>query len=250
MPSADPAICVVLHDVAPETWSRCERLLAAIDALGAIPLTLLVVPEYHSRRSIEREPAFVRAIERRILRGDETVLHGLFHLDDGKVSTGSPVAWVKRRCYTRGEGEFSTLSEAQAWERLQQGLGCFRRLGWPVDGFVAPAWLMSRGTRSAISRTTLRYTSTRRRLYRLPDWQPFTSPSLVWSVSTHWRRRLSAHYNHWLRQRLQHAPLLRLGLHPVDAEHPELVAFWLETLQRALATHIPMTKAAWLGSAS
>lgn len=116
-----------------------------------------------------------------------------------------------------------------------------------VHGFVAPAWLMSRDTRAALTRSPFRYTSTRERLYILPDWQPLGNPSLVWSVRTAWRRTLSARYNRWLRHRLRHAPLLRLGLHPVDAAYPETTRFWIETLQSALETRTPLIKGAWLG---
>ncbi len=247
MPHDKPAVCVVLHDVAPATWPGCERLLAGIDALGNIPVTLLMVPEYHHGEAIDQSPVFIRAIERRIIRGDETVMHGLFHLDNGAGTSRSPLDWIKRRYYTAGEGEFSVLNETLAHERLERGLGRFSRLGWTAHGFVAPAWLMSRGTRAALTRSPFRYTSTRERLYTLPDWQPLGDPGLVWSVRTAWRRRLSTRYNHWLNYRLRHAPLLRLGLHPVDAAFPEVMRFWVETLQSALETRTPMNKAAWLG---
>lgn len=247
MPPSEPAVCVVLHDVAPATWPNCERLLAQIDALGNIPVTLLVVPEYHYGEAIDASPPFIRAVAQRIERGDETVMHGLFHLDSGTGGAHSPYDKIKRRFYTAGEGEFSSLDETLAHERLAQGLERFARLGWNTYGFVAPAWLMSAGTCKALTHSPFHYTSTRQRLYKLPDWKPLGDPSLVWSVRAAWRLRLSAVYNRWLRHRLRHAPLLRLGLHPVDADHRETVRFWIETLQSALETRTPMTKADWLG---
>jgi predicted deacetylase len=189
----------------------------------------------------------MQAIETRLARGDEAVMHGLFHLDEGGEAPISPFDWLKRRCYTATEGEFSALDQSIASERLEQGLDRFTRIGWPVRGFVAPAWLMSRGTRTALTRSPFRYTSTRAHLYRLPDWQPLGSPSLVWSLRSAWRQRISASYNQWLYRTLQHTPLLRLGLHPVDAIHPQTLAFWTHTLRSALERRIPMTKAAWLG---
>ena len=40
-------LCIALHDVAPATWPRCERLLAMLDGIGARAVTLLVVPDFH-----------------------------------------------------------------------------------------------------------------------------------------------------------------------------------------------------------
>jgi predicted deacetylase len=247
MPRAEPAVCVVLHDVAPATWPGCERLLAGIDALGNIPVTLLVVPEYHHGEAIDAAPDFIRAIERRIARGDETAMHGLYHLDDGAAAARSPVDWIRRRCYTAGEGEFSALDEPRAQERLERGLARFASLGWTAHGFVAPAWLLSRGARAALTHSPFRYTATRERLYTLPDWQAFGDPGLVWSVRSAWRRMLSVRYNRWLNHRLRHAPLLRLGLHPADAAFADVTRFWIETLRAALESRVPMIKAAWLG---
>ena len=63
----------------------------------------------------------------------------------------------------------------------------FDRHGWPVAGFVAPAWLMSEGTRQALRRLPLRYTSTPQHLYRLPEFTAIQAPA-VWSARSAWRR--------------------------------------------------------------
>jgi predicted deacetylase len=242
---AEPAVCVVLHDVAPATWSACASLLRSIDALGRIPVTLLVVPEYHHGHAIDASPEFVRAIEARMVGGDEVAMHGCFHWDDVPVST--PLEWLRRRLYTRSEGEFGALGEEAAHARLARGLATFERLGWPLHGFVPPAWLLSPGARAALSASGFAYTSSRRCLYTLPDWRPHGGPSLVWSVRSRLRRRVFATLNRRLLRRQEAAPLLRLGLHPVDAHYPDVVAFWLNALRSALVTRVPMTKAAWLG---
>lgn len=81
-----------------------------------------------------------------------------------------------RRIYTH-EGEFYGLDEAEALLRLEAGLEVFDRHGWPVAGFVAPAWLMSEGTRQALRRLPLRYTSTPQHLYRLPEFTAIQAPA-------------------------------------------------------------------------
>lgn len=246
MPRAERAVCVVLHDVSPATWPACQSLLEAVDALGRIPVTLLVVPEHHRGQAIDDAPGFAKAIETRLRRGDEVAVHGCFHLDDldGKMSLADR---FMRRLYTAGEGEFAALDEATASERLARGLASFRRLGWPVAGFVAPAWLLGPGARAALGRSAFRYTSTRRDLYTLPDWQSHGSPSLVWSVRSSWRRRGSVLFNTLMRRRLRRELLLRLGLHPADAAWPAAVQFWLDTLRESLPTRVALTKARWLG---
>ncbi|MDC6679313.1 hypothetical protein OEZ78_28005, partial [Leclercia adecarboxylata] len=50
-------------------------------------------------------------------------------------------------------------------------------------------------------------------------------------------------------QRWQTAPLIRLGLHPVDMRYRFSRDYWLHTLQRLLnAGRVPQTKAAWLAT--
>ncbi|HEX8989826.1 MAG TPA: polysaccharide deacetylase family protein [Rhodocyclaceae bacterium] len=240
----DRALCVVLHDVAPATWPACARLLAGVDALGDVPVTLLVVPEYHRGVPIDADGEFVRAIGQRLERGDEVAMHGCFHWDD--VPARNPAAWLRRRLWTAGEGEFGALDESAAQQRIQRGLAPFRRLGWPVRGFVPPAWLLSDGARAALSRSSFAYTSTLGRLYTLPDWRPQGSASLFWSVRSALRRRVFGRLNGYRLAGLGDAPLLRLGIHPVDVAYPEVLGFWLRAIERSLATRAAMTKSTWL----
>ena len=70
-------------------------------------------------------------------RGDELALHGCTHRDDG-----APQGWLdglRRSHYTRGEGEFWSLSRREALARMDIGIDWFARNGWPLSGFVAPA---------------------------------------------------------------------------------------------------------------
>ena len=80
-----PGLCIAIHDVAPATWPACARLIAVLDAIGAPPATLLVVPDWHRRGAIDADAAFRRAIDARIARGDEIALHGHVHLDEARA---------------------------------------------------------------------------------------------------------------------------------------------------------------------
>ena len=238
------AVALVLHDVAPSTWPLFEDFVAAVDGLGDIPLTLLVVPDFHRQGRLDSQPAFVKIMHERLARGDELVLHGYYHDDPGPVPLRLP-EYFMRRIYTH-EGEFFRLDGDIARERLEQGLALFHRLDWPVQGFVPPAWLLGQQTRAALQTLPFSYTSSLAGLIRLPEFTTVPAPSLVWSSRSSWRRCLSLLWN---RQRLASqsgAGLLRIGVHPVDMQYPGVQAYLLKILHTLLVTRIPLTKQQWL----
>ncbi|MFJ4155895.1 DUF2334 domain-containing protein [Pseudomonas sp. NPDC089752] len=242
---APRSLMLVLHDIAPETWPDYQPFVQAVDQMGNVPMTWLVVPDFHHRNPLTRSPTFCRLLERRLARGDELALHGFYHADEGPAPR-SPGEFFMRRLYTH-EGEFYGLDQAQAMQRLEAGLTLFAQQGWPVAGFVAPAWLMSQGTREALRQLPLRYTSTPQHLYRLPDFTAYDAPGLVWSARSAWRRGLSRVVCDWQRKRWQGADTLRLGLHPVDMRHRSSREYWLRTLDDLLQQgREPLTKSAWL----
>lgn len=243
--SNSASVMLVLHDVAPETWPDYQPFVQAVDEMGNVPMTWLVVPDFHHRNLLTHSPAFCRLLERRLARGDELALHGLYHADEGPAPR-SLGEYFMRRVYTH-EGEFYGLDEAQALQRLEQGLEVFNAQGWPVAGFVAPAWLMSQGTRQALTQLPLRYTSTPQHLYRLPDFTAYEAPGLVWSARSAWRRGLSKIVSDWQCRRWRSADTLRLGLHPVDMRHRSSRDYWLQTLDKLLLQgREPLTKSTWL----
>jgi predicted deacetylase len=236
---------LVLHDVAPETWSDYRRFVEEVDALGPIPMTWLVVPDFHNRQPLEAHSGLRRRLEERLARGDELALHGYFHQDDG-AAPRTPGDWLMRRIYTR-EGEFYRLEEAPARQRLERGMGLFQRLGWPLHGFVAPAWLMSDGTRRVLRDSGLSYTSGLHHLYRLPDFQALAAPGLTWSARSAWRRGVSRLVCAGTAALHRQAPVVRLGLHPVDMRHEFSRVYWLRLLRRMLEDgRRPLTKIDWL----
>jgi predicted deacetylase len=240
-----PSLLLVLHDVAPQTSVDYQPFVEAVDALGGVPMTWLVVPDFHKHNDLQAHPDFRRLLSGRLARGDELALHGYFHCDDGPMAN-NPRDWFMRRIYTH-EGEFYNLSHEAALARLHAGIEVFHRYHWPLQGFVAPAWLMSEGTREALRQLPLSYTSDAQHLYRLPDFTAVDAPGLVWSARSAWRRGLSKLVSDQLEQRWRQAPVIRLGLHPVDMRHEFSRTYWLKTLKRLLDEgRVPMTKAHWL----
>jgi predicted deacetylase len=235
-----PGFSVVLHDVAPGTWPAYREFVDAIDRIGGVPLTLLVVPEFHHQGSIVGDAPFRNAMDARIARGDELVLHGFHHADDAPPPR-SPRDVFMRRVFTH-EGEFYAIDAATARQRIASGLAAFKSCGWTARGFVAPAWLLNDVAKVEVAAAGLAYTSDARFLIRLPSWQTVAAPSLVWSARSGWRRVLSRAWNDRQRRRHADAPLLRLGLHPVDMQHASVVRWWLDTVVALGATRVPVTK--------
>ncbi|ANQ84974.1 hypothetical protein dqs_1936 [Azoarcus olearius] len=234
------ALCVAIHDVAPATWARCERLLAVVEEVAPLPLTLLVVPDYH-RRGDGTPGWYLEALEARRARGDELALHGWVHLDESGRCHG-PREWWRRRVMTASEGEFSALTARAARFRLGVGQTWFRNHGWPLYGFVAPAWLLSPGSWETLDDSPLRYTTTADAFYLLHPRRRHASPCFAWSTRSPWREALSLRWNGRPARLAARGPM-RLALHPDDALHPRVLNQIQYLVDALLRDHEPMTKA-------
>src|SRR6185312_8014597 len=135
------------------------------------------------------------------------------HVDDGPAPH-SPAEWLKRCVLTASEGEFAALTLHEAAIRIDRGLRLFERLQWNVASFVAPAWLLGDGARTALARTTLRYTSTHAHLETLADGRRIAAPAISASTRSAWRRWSSRHWLRFARIALRDEPLVRVALHP------------------------------------
>jgi predicted deacetylase len=164
-PVDERMLCVSIHDVAPATWADCLRLVEAVRAVADIPLTWLVVPHFHFRP--EQSPAMEACLNVALERGDELALHGYSHLDT-EAGSGGLRARFLRNVYTRREGEFAALTEAEARRRLELGLDWFAARGWTPTGFVPPAWLLGEGAWRALRDAPFAYTTTFSHFHCLP----------------------------------------------------------------------------------
>jgi predicted deacetylase len=235
-------VCIVLHDAAPSTQAACVRTLAAIEKVaGDAPVTILAVPRYHDEPPSAKFEAW---LGKRARRGDELALHGCTHRDDG-----TPQGWLdglRRSHYTRGEGEFWSLSRKEALARIDVGIEWFARNGWPLSGFVAPAWLLGPGAREALVERPFEYTATLRQLVHLPDQMSVRSQSVVYSTSSAWRRSSSLAWNRFVDLAERGNPVLRLELHPRDADFAAVRRSWQAILERALRRRKPATVAGFM----
>lgn len=250
MQRPDPArraVDIAVHDVSPATWGECCELLAMLDEAGAAPISLLVIPHYHYRACAASDDAFVGAMNARLARGDELVLHGYYHLDDAPGPRNAR-DWFERRVLTRAEGEFAALDRSAAAWRIARGIALFRRLDWPLAGFVPPAWLLSAGARVALTQCAHRfeYVTIRSGIFHLPEWRLERTANLCYSPGSALRRAMSVcaiQRELYLSRRV---PLLRLSLHPQDARVPGVVRHWRNLVDAALAQRAVVTKRDWV----
>ncbi|HEU4621905.1 MAG TPA: polysaccharide deacetylase family protein [Burkholderiaceae bacterium] len=249
-----PTICIALHDVAPATWPQCERLLAAIDEVAPMAVTLLVVPRWHGDRvdaNSARGRSWHARLESRRARGDELALHGWRHLDDAPLPSWSwrPTTWrhalgerIKRRFYTAGEGEFAALDTAHAAQRLANGLAWFNAYGWRPNGFVAPAWMLGEHAWQAVSAAPFAWTTSWRHFWLMPERRSVVAPCITASARSYWRRTSSQAWMRAYACATTRHPIVRLGLHPADATYPSLIRAWQRLIGHLLEQRIPKTK--------
>jgi predicted deacetylase len=236
------ALCVSIHDVAPSTWAECMHLLRAVREVADIPLTWLVVPHYHD--SALRSRSYELMLGALLAQGHELVLHGYTHRDEAPLRGRLPRRLL-RTVYTEREGEFADIDGADARRRIDLGLAWFRQRGWPVDGFVAPAWLLGEQAWAAVAEYPFTYTTTYAHFHVLRPARKLLAPALVYAARNRAGRALSPPLMR-LGARLQRqAPLVRLALHPRDAYHPALVQHAQRLIERLLAAREPVTKGAF-----
>jgi uncharacterized protein len=237
------ALCVSIHDVAPRTLGACRQVADAIAGVApALPVTLLVVPCYHGDDTVPAE--FVDWIEKRLARGDEVALHGYTHRDESPRPRQLHER-LRRAVYTAGEGEFAALTHDEAAQRIERGREWFARRGWPLRGFVAPAWLVSHGTWEALQRFDFAYTTTLTQFHAFEQRMVLRAPSLVYSTRSAWRRGASLGWNSALAAAIPHARCVRVGLHPADAQHGAIMRHALRCIEQLARDRQTFTKAAF-----
>ena len=226
------SLVVSIHDVTPAYAPEVARLWGLCAARRVAP-ALLVVPNWHGRWPLHEHPEFVSWLLARALEGAEIVLHGERHDEIGLPRRLGDALRAFGR--TAGEGEFLTLDEAAAKERIQRGLRVLRDLGLQPIGFVPPAWLAREGCDRAVSSSGLGFTEDQYAVRVFPSGRRLPSPVVRWSSRSSARAVASVAVaaGRWRLQR--RAGLMRLALHPQDLSHPATAASLVRSLDRWLS---------------
>jgi predicted deacetylase len=238
------SLLVSIHDVTPALAVGVERLWALCAARDVRP-ALLVVPDWHGEWPLERHPEFVAWLRARAAEGAEIVLHGERHDEVGlpRGLADELRAWGR----TAGEGEFLTLDEPAARERITRGRGRLRALGLEPIGFVPPAWLARDAGHRAAGGSGLGFSEDDRAIHLFPSGRRLRAPVVRWSARGSVRAwgSVAVARARWTLQ--GGAPLARVALHPQDLSHPATAAAIGPALDRWLARHRPVTYSALRG---
>lgn len=235
-------LVVSLHDFHPGSRVRIERQVRELRELGVPHTSILVVPQFHYGRATSADAASVAFLEERAAAGDDLVLHGYYHQQQGHDLT--TLFWSTM--YTAGECEFLDLSEGEAGHRIELGRKLWDDQGWPLHGFIAPAWLMPEKQDQMLRRLGFLYTTRLRSVKILPKGTVTETQSLCYSTRSYLRRAGSYYWNPILFGRLRGKSLIRLSLHPDDLEFPELRQQIREIVEMTLADgYQPITYAAY-----
>lgn len=234
------SLLVSIHDVTPALERGVFRLWELCAARGIRP-ALLVVPDWHGRWPLERHPAFVQWLRARVAEGAEVALHGERHDEAGLPRR--PADRIRAWGRTDREGEFLTLDEAAAAERIGRGLARLRALDLQPIGFVPPAWLAREGAYRAAGGAGLRFSEDDRSIRLLPSGRRLNSPVVRWSARTPLRARGSVVVARarWALQRRTRFP--RIALHPQDLGRDITAGAIGPTLDRWRTRHTPGTYA-------
>lgn len=240
-------VVVSIHDVCPGTRRATERMLADVRAVGVEEVSLLVIPNRHGKDTAFADAEFCKWVRGEVAGGHEAVLHGYYHQRMAEHEQRGVEKMIATR-YTAGEGEFFDLSEEAAEGLLRRGRReMAEALGEEARGFIAPAWLLGEGAQRGLRNFSFDYTTTVSGVWDLGEEGGFyPSQSLCYSVRAAWRRVCSLGWNSVLLAWLEGKPLVRIGLHPPDWEHPQIRRHALQSIERALVGRKAMTYISWL----
>lgn len=210
-------LLVSIHDVTPAFTSQVKPLWNLCRDNGATP-ALFVVPNWHGKWPLANYPAFCNWLRHCSACGAEIFLHGERHDEVG--SPRSTIDNLRAIGRTNREGEFLTLNESDASERIDRGLNVLTEVGLSPIGFVPPAWLAREDTFRAVRNAGLRFSedSGAVRLHRKD--RVLSAPAVRWSGRTASRAQASAWTAAFRWRTQRHRPLVRLALHPQDLAHP------------------------------
>ncbi len=134
------------------------------------------------------------------------------------------------RVYTAGEAEFDASSPQEAAEKVKAGLEILASIGIRPEGFVAPAWLMPESADAVLADLGIRYTIRFHEIVLPAGGTRIPAPVLVLSSRSALRRRIARIYLPWRARRHRNADVLRVAIHPVDMEHPEMTRLAAEVI--------------------
>jgi len=236
--SAPNQFVLSVHDVAPPHRERVDRILDLLTTIGVPRRSLLVVPNYHGQSRIDQDHEFSSWLRHRQDEGDEIVLHGYDHLDARPPRDRSER--FKHRWFTRGEGEFLSLSYWEARDRIARGRTLLTEAGIRAEGFVAPSWLINEDGMQAARDLGFQYTNSYQRFTDLAAGHSHWAPSLVFGPG-HLNEDVGIGLQRLLSPVLARYRIARVILHPPCIDHAGRLAQVVSMIRDQLRHHQPVT---------
>jgi len=241
------ALVVSLHDVSPHTFETSRAICEELEANGVASISLLVVPDHHHKGHLLKDNAFLEWLKGMASRGHEVVIHGYYHTREQRSGESTRTQLITQM-YTAGEGEFFDIAKEEAMILLEKARAEFKAAGFDPVGFIAPAWLLSKGGKEALKALRFQYTTLLREVMDLSNDQVYPSQSLVYSTRAAWRRGCSLAWNRFLFHRLESNRLVRLGIHPPDFQYPLIWQQILQLTRKALLNRQAVSYQTWLNA--
>jgi predicted deacetylase len=231
-------LVVSVHDVAPQTRPRVERLLDLLAAIGVERRSLLVIPNFRGQGSLDAHEDFCAWLRERCLQGDEIVLHGYEHVGVGRPRNAAER--FRNRWFTQGEGEFLSLEYDAAFDRIVRGTAMMRRAGLYPRGFVAPAWLVNDDGLRAARDLGFEYTNSYLAIGDLVHGRTHWVPSLVFGPG-HLDEDLGVALQGRLARFLTRGSAIRVVLHPPCVDHQARLTHVLSLIESQRQDRQPAT---------
>lgn len=225
-----------IHDVGPRFAREVDILVDRLSHLLDGPrFAMLVVPDHWNEAPLASSPDYARKLRDWSDSGVEMFLHGWSHRDDaGHAGLRSR---LKAHHMTAGEGEFLGLGRAEARRRMQAGRAVLEdAIGRPLAGFIAPAWLYSKGALEALGEEGFSLAEDHFRVWRPVDGRVVArGPVITWASRTTARMASSLAFASLARATAPLWPGVRIAVHPGDTGEPHLLDSIDRTIRRFAA---------------
>jgi predicted deacetylase len=216
----DRLLAVAMHDVEPRTFDRCIELRGRLREAGVDQVTLLVIPAPRLHPFDTLRPELAEWLRGLVAGGDAVAQHGFRHAAPRRVRG------LRARALGGPAAEFAGVGAEEAGHALDAGRRIMRGAGLPPGGFVAPAYCYTPALRRQLANRYSWWADLRRVNRR--DGRAVNTGALCLGASTPLKRATSPVVVR--AAALAARRIVRLDVHPADAEHPRL----LDTIDRLL----------------
>ncbi len=244
--ATDRRVVVSVHDVAPSHLHELEWLLGRLDAVGARPRVLKVVPCEAAGAVPSALPTLVQLLRREVAAGAEIVLHGLTHRAAGPLR-GPLESRVRGRLLAGAAAEFLSVDPGEMARRVEAGRRALAAWGLDAPGFCAPGWLAGSELLPILAEQGFAYYAGMATLWDLRSGRRLWTPWYGYLGAGAAQERLISLVGAALLAASRRLPVVKVFLHPDRAPESPACQRVLCALERLLLSRRPATYGQLLG---